>query len=104
MLGDGWRPLSDYVYDRKYVYAAAVNHRQRHSISHRILAPLYVTHCHRPKGVDPYNAANTLPSRSSTAHQSPFTSPGPPSAGLAPGIRPLCRHVRRAVLRERGQR
>lgn len=32
LLGDGWRPLSEYVYDRKYVYAAAVNHRQRHSI------------------------------------------------------------------------
>ncbi|MGJ4932253.1 hypothetical protein ACQR1I_35485 [Bradyrhizobium sp. HKCCYLS2038] len=25
LLGDGWQPLSDYRYDRRYVYVAAVN-------------------------------------------------------------------------------
>lgn len=61
LLGDGRRPLSEYVYGLKYVYAAAVNHHHRYSIfigrdgkcetsdwwtpnQRDVPVPLYVTH------------------------------------------------------------
>ncbi|WP_256805777.1 hypothetical protein [Bradyrhizobium sp. Bra64] len=133
LLGDDWRPLSEYVYDRRYVYAAAINtyfnyrcviarggkyetsfwwtpdNKEEPILG---MAGLSVTHWKPlPEGVDAYNP---LPHwEELTGHPwldrklrepEPEYEPASPTERLIPSARALLVAMRAgAVLRERGR-
>jgi hypothetical protein len=122
LLDDGWRPISEYVYDRRYVYAAGVNevhiyrlfigrggkyaHSEWWSPNQReIPVPLYVTHwMPLPEGVNPYTHGKDLlpPQPEKIVPPEPVYEPGPPTARLTPVPRNLLLAMRAgAVLCER---
>lgn len=133
LLDDDWRPLSEYRYDRKYVYAAAINGDFRYrclparggryqssqwwtpwekEIPTIGLAGLTVTHWKPlPADVDPYNptahwyelSGVEMPDPLARAPE-PVYEPAPPTERLTPGPRDLLVAMRDgAVLRERGK-
>ncbi|MCG2645705.1 MULTISPECIES: hypothetical protein [Bradyrhizobium] len=126
LLGDGWRPLSEYVYDRNYVYAAGiggwhdnfilfVGRGGKYSTSdwwlpHNRDVPFqgYVEFWQPlPEGVDPYTHAAEIfpPVEKPVRPPEPVYEPGLPSVKLTPGPRGLLVAMRDgAVLHERGQR
>lgn len=119
LLDDDWRPLSEYVYDRRYVYAATVNHLLRSNVliarggkqessywwtpdnkevPVMSLAGLSVTHWKPlPDHVDAYNPIPHWEELTGHKHRSepcprppePIYEPGPPTARLTPGPRDL---------------
>jgi hypothetical protein len=133
LLDDDWRPLSEYVYDRKYVYVAALNptHLYRCMIARggkyessewwtpdnketSVIGLCWLTVTHwkpLPAGVDAYNPLDHW--EELTGHKwldplvrepEPEYEPAPPTERLTPGPRDLLVAMRDgAVLRERGR-
>jgi hypothetical protein len=130
LLGDGWRPLSEYVYDRSYVYAAGVSgwhdnyiifvgRGGKYQVSdwwrpHNRNEPF---HGHvnywqpLPEGIDPFVEARAIfppseaPPPKPVRPPEPVYEPGPPTARLTPVPRGLLVAMRAgAVLHERAWR
>jgi hypothetical protein len=110
LLGDGWRPISEYVYDRRYVYAAGVSEAACYRlfvgrggkyktsdwwtpINNGMPVPLYVQAWQPlPEGVDPYAHSDELfPPREPNYVRppEPVYEAGPPTARLTPVPRNL---------------
>ncbi|MCS3893429.1 hypothetical protein M2171_002562 [Bradyrhizobium japonicum USDA 38] len=133
LLDDDWRPLSEYVYDRRYVNVAALNptHLYRRMIARggryessqwwtpsekevsvMSLAWMTVTHWKPlPDGIDAYNPLAHWEELTGHAYRDPNVrepepeyEPAPPTERLIPSARELLVAMRDgAVLRERGR-
>ncbi|GLH79752.1 hypothetical protein SSBR45G_46610 [Bradyrhizobium sp. SSBR45G] len=127
LLSDGWRPLSEYKYDRKYVYTAAVNYYQDTVLiparggscwwtpfdKENPIVGLTVTHwMPLPDGVDAYNpiphleeiSGKKLPDPLLRRPEPVYGPPAPPTLRLTPGPRDLLIALRDGSrLTERGR-